>query len=80
MLASISTMLVGQNEPALWFVNLLAPGRRFTGSDLFVRDHYFVFDPVLVVVNFVMFGAAIYLLACGWPRLVPPQDRGSAGA
>jgi hypothetical protein len=80
LLASIITTLAGRNEPAHWVANLLAPGRRLTGLDLFVSDRYFVFDPVLFVVNAIVFGSALYLVASVWLRLVPPQDRGSAGA
>jgi hypothetical protein len=80
VLASLGTMLVGQNEPAHWVVNLLVPGRRLTGVDLFVSDHYFVFDPVLFVVNVVVFGFVFYLVARRRARLAPPQDQGSAGA
>jgi hypothetical protein len=79
-LASVSTMLVGQNEPAHWVVNLLVPDRRLTGVELFVSDHYFVFDPVLFVVNVVAFGSVLYLVERRRPRLAPPQDQGSAGA
>ena len=76
VLASIGTMLVGQNEPAHWIMNLLVPGRPFTGADLFVRDHYFVFDPVLVVVNFIVFSGVLYLVARGRLRPVSPQNQG----
>jgi hypothetical protein len=74
--ASIGTMLVGQNEPARWIMNLLVPGRPLTGADLFVRDHYFVFDPVLVVVNLIVFSGLLYLVARGRLQPLPPQNQG----
>ncbi len=77
-LAAIASMLFGQNEPAQWLRGLVVRDGRFTRIDLFIRDRYFVLEPVLFVVNLVVFGAALFFVARLLSRSSPTQ--GAAGA
>lgn len=79
LIAAVVVMMAGQNEPAQAIVRRLAPARPVGGVDMFVMDRYFIFDPVLFVLNVIILGGVTYAIARLVSRLRPAQDTG-AGA
>jgi hypothetical protein len=75
ILAAFVAMLFGENQPAFGLQRLLNPGNPLSGFDIYVHDHYFIFNRTLFRVNFVIFGAVVSALL-----ELRPADRRRADA
>lgn len=59
-LASLGALWVGADQPGHWLVDLVMPSSR--GYDVFIHDHYLIFEPAALVINFLVYAAATLAL------------------
>jgi len=74
--ASLGGLLVGLSQPGSWVAEVT--GRQARGYDIFVRDHYFIVRPAILLVNLVAFAIVAHAVMRLW-RLSRGQN-GGAGA